>query len=127
MNHKTADKIKKSVMASWRKHPELSVFQIHQLLKDKLYQHLHKTFPKMTPNPLHDSHRGCKVIAKKQPGQGTKHLIEGRYCLTHKVDLCGSCSSEWSHGMEIIKPKKYPRKPYGKRKHETLISKAPTV
>jgi hypothetical protein len=69
----------------------------------------------MNPS-LHGSHRGCKTLAKKQPGQGSKHLIDGRYCLTHHIDLC-RCGQEWSHGLDIIKPKKYPRKPYGKRKH----------
>ncbi len=72
-------------------------------------------------DPFHGIHRGCKVVAKKQPSQSTKHLIDGRYCLTHKVDLC-SCFSEWHHNIpEELRIKKV-TKPYGIRKNETLAA-----
>jgi hypothetical protein len=52
----------------------------------------------VTSDPFHGIHRGCKVVAKKQPSQSPKHLIDGKYCLTHKLDLC-SCFSEWEHAF----------------------------
>jgi hypothetical protein len=68
----------------------------------------------MTPDPFHGIHRGCKVIAKKQPSLRTKYFIDGRYCITHKVDLC-RCGSEWSHNIsEELRIKKI-TKPYGIR------------
>jgi hypothetical protein len=76
----------------------------------------------MNPS-LHGSHRGCKIIAKKQQSQSPRHMIEGRYCTTHHVDLC-SCGFTWDHGLpeEIRKNKQSGRK-YGIRgpsRNETL-------
>ena len=76
----------------------------------------------MNPDSFHGSHRGCKTMNKKQPGNTPNKLIEGKYCLIHKVDLCGSCFWEWGHGLsEELRAKKV-TKPYGIHtlKNETL-------
>jgi hypothetical protein len=52
----------------------------------------------MSPDPFHGIHRGCKVIAKKQPGQGSGKMVDGKHCNTHNVDLC-RCGSTWDHAI----------------------------
>lgn len=56
----------------------------------------------MTPTDhphFHGEHRGCKIVSKKQPAFSRAVMIDGHYCQTHKVDLCGSCDWEWDHGL----------------------------
>jgi hypothetical protein len=63
-------------------------------------------------NPFfHHKQKGCQVIRKKQPGMQEGVFLEGLYCITHHIDLCGACGHEWHHGLEIEPPTKYPRLP----------------
>jgi hypothetical protein len=66
----------------------------------------------MTSDPFHGIHRGCKVVAKKQPSQTPRHMIEGRSCITHHVDLC-ACGHTWDHGLTEEERMKRTTKPAG--------------
>ncbi len=48
----------------------------------------------------HSKDKGCKLVFKEQPCNTKGSMVDGYYCKTHKVDLCGSpgCGMEWSHG-----------------------------
>jgi hypothetical protein len=76
----------------------------------------------MTSPSLHGSHRGCKIIAKRQPSNTPRKLLDGRYCITHKVDLC-MCGSTWDHGLSEEVREKRTTKPYGEH---TLKDVLPT-
>lgn len=60
---------------------------------------------------FHHKDKDCQVIRKSFPAYNPKFSIQGFYCLTHKVDLCGQDFMEWHHGYteeerQRILPKK---------------------
>lgn len=65
--------------------------------------------PSLESPYFHHKDKGCQVIHKTFLGYQGKGSIQGLYCHTHKVDLCGQDQLEWHHGYtEEERQRKFP-------------------
>lgn len=55
--------------------------------------------PSLENPDYHHKQKGCRVVARRQPGVSKRTFVDGFYCLTHKVELC-RCGFTWPHRYE---------------------------